>query len=357
MDIQYQRGNFHTLYAKMKVRVGGQHNVTVEKGDEIQYDGMILKYAGMELPLGPSMRSSIKQGWFTDDMEDIDSGVSAVVPDRDVAKSQTKNTDLSRVQRRGADNAMETDNSDEDTVMHVSDRRPGAAPDKHHPGGRNLRAEPVKVVKKGWKSSGLVINPDTIDEQDGVTVARLRTAAKHKPIDMYSREAGMEKQRLENLSGSGAIPVRQRQREDVIEREGVTIRTTGKMNRNAPIDIAEESDGEVVAQVNHRSKRASTGNNSGITIRDTSNIRAEKAAAASSAKVKIDTKLDPKIRMARRIYPDFPSDWSFTGKLKDRMDAVKKHGASPEFLEALYAAEGDQFRKLLTKTYPKQFAG
>ena len=358
MDIQYQRGNFVRLYAKMKVRVGGKHDIIVEKGDEIEYDGMILKYAGMELSLGPTLRSSIRQGWFTDEIDDVDSGVSAVTPNRNVAKSQTKNTDLARVQRHDDNSAMSTDNSDEDTVMRVSDRRPGAAPDKNHPGGRNIRAEPV-AVKKGWKSSGLVINPDTVDEQDGVTVARIRTAAKAKPVDMYSSEVGRIKQKIDTMEGSGAIPVRQasRHREETYETEGVTMRATGKMNRNAPVEIAQENDGEVVGQVNHRSKRASTGNNAGITIQDTSNIRAERAAKAAPKEVKIDTKVSPKIRMARRIDPSFPSDWSFTGKLADRMAAVKEHGATPDFLEALYAAEGDQFRKLLEKTYPKQFRG
>lgn len=350
----------------MKIRIGGPHNITIEKGDQIQYDGMVLKYAGMELPLGPSMRSSVNQGWFTDDPNEIDDRVEAVVPSRNVAKSQTKNTDLSRVQRR-EDDTMETDSHDEDTIMNVSDRRPGAAADAHHPGGRNIRAEPRAITasnapkKPGFKSKGLVINPGEIEEQDYTPVARLRTKANAGRIDMTTAESSRLKQDLDNLSGSGAIPLRQRSREETIEREGVTIRTTGKMDRNAPIevDVGQEGDGEVVGKVRHSSK--GTGNAEGIEVRDTSNIRAEKAAAngkttkATSKDVKIDTKLSPKLRMARRIDPHFPTSWNFQGKLADRLAAAKKHGATPEFLEALYAAEGDQMRKLLEKTFPKQF--
>ena len=368
MDIRYQRGEFHTLYAKMKIRLGGQHNITFEKGDTVQYDGSVLKYAGMELPIGPSMRSSVSQGWFTQDEEDVNSGVDAVVPNRNVARSQTKNTDLSRVQRRDDEGSMETDHHDEDTVMNVSDRRPGANADARHPGGKNLRAEPRAITaantppRKGFKSKGLVINPDQIEEQEYQVVAQLRTPAKAKPVDMYSREVGKIKQDIENMEGSGAIPVRQR-REETIESEGVSIRTTGKMNRAAPIevDVGQENDGTVVGKVRHSSK--GMGNAEGVQVRDTSNIRAEKAAAAKgktvkteSKDVKIDTNLSPKLRVARRIDPNFPESWNFVGKLADRLSAAKKHGATPQFLEALYAAEGDQFRKLLEKTFPKQFA-
>ena len=179
---------------------------------------------------------------------------------------------------------------------------------------------------------------------------------------MTSSESSELKHQLDNLKGSGAIPLRQRQREETIEREGVTIRTTSKMNRNAPVQIGSEDEGRVVGKVRHSSK--GSGNAEGISVADTSNIREERAATkngktvkASSKDVKIDTKMSPKLRMARRIDPDFPVSWNFQGKLKDRLDAVKKHGATPEFLEALYAAEGDQMRALLTKTYPKQFGG
>jgi hypothetical protein len=375
MDISYQRNNFQTFYAKMKIRLGGNgangqpHNIAFEKGDSVQYDGSVLKYAGMEIPVGPALRSSIANGWFTLDEEDVNSGVDAVIPSRNVAKSQTKNTDLSRVQRRDEDDAMETDSHDEDTVMNVSDRRPGANADARHPGGRNIRAEPRVITaantpRKGFKSKGLVINPDQIEEQEYHVVAQLRTPAKAKPVDMYSREAGKIKQDIENMEGSGAIPVRQRRREETIEREGVTMRHTAKMDRNAPIevDVGQENDGQVVGKVRHTSK--GTGNAEGVSVRDTSNIRAEKAAAANGKTVKahskdveINTKMSPKLRMARRIDPNFPADWNFMGKLADRLAAAKEHGATPEFLEALYAAEGDQMRKMLEKTYPKQFRG
>ena len=374
MDVRYQRGEFNTFYAKMKIRLGGNgpngqpHNIAFEKGDSVQYDGSVLKYAGMEIPVGPSLRSSISNGWFTMNEDEVNQRVAAVVPSRNVAKSQTRNTDLSRVQRRD-DDAMETDHHDEDTVMNVSDRRPEAAADAHHPVGRNIRAEPRMITsataakRPGFKSKGLVINPDQIEEQEYIPVAQLRTSAKAKPVNMYSSDTTKAKRQIEEMEdahhrGEGAIYTRRpRQQEEVTEQEGVTIRTTGKMDRSAPIevDVGQEGDGEVVAQVRHTSK--GTGNAEGVEVRDTSNIRAEKANGKTATKeVKIDIKMSPKLRMARRIDPDFPADWNFQGRLTDRLAAAKKHGATPQFLEALFAAEGDQMRKLLQKTFPKQFS-
>lgn len=356
MDVQWQRNKFITLYSKMKVRIGGKDPVTIEAGDLVEYDGTILKYAGLELAQ-PGLRSSVREGWFTDNEDEIGSRVAAVVPTRNVAKSQTKNEDLQHVQRHDA-TPLQTDHQDEDTVLNVSDRRPTASPDKSHPGGRNIRAEPRKLTsadnrKKGFRSGGLVVNPGAIEEQDYTPVGRMRTAAKIK-VDMSSPESHSIKSQLDNLKGSGFIP------NHTVEHEGVSIRTNlGKMDRSAPVEIAQEGEGRLVGKVRHSSKSSS--NADGVEVRDTSNIRSERAVASNAAPPpngkKIDTKLNPRIRAARRIDPSFPTSWDFSGKLVERLDRAKKHGATPEFLEALYAAEGDQFRKVLEKEFPKQFGG
>ncbi len=358
-EVVWKRGQFYTFYAKMKMRVGGATPFDILEGDEFQYDGMTVKYSGMEVPQ-QGLRSAHREGWYTLVENDVGTRVEPIVPSRNVAKSQTINRDLAHVQRTGG-RPMEADHADEDTILNVSDRRPGA--------DKNMRAQPRVMTKDDNQrrqprvAPRLIINPGTIEAQEYAPVGRIRTSAKLK-VDMTKAESSYAKQELDNLRGSGFIPDNPPpSRGHTIEREGVTIRTNvSKMDRNAPAEIAQEDEGEFVAPVRHTSR--GSGNAEGVSVRDTSNIRAERAAAAngkhekaSSKDVKIDTKLNPKIRMARRIDPTFPSDWSFTGKLKDRMDAVKKHGASQEFLEALYAAEGDQMRKLLEKTYPKQFGG
>jgi len=335
-QVVWKRGVFHKFYAKMKIRVGSQNPFAIMKGDEFEYDGSILKYAGMEVAQ-PQMRGAYNEGWYSTDPDDGD-GVQAVKPSRNVAQAQTKTTDLAHVQRMGA-KPIAADNSDEDTVMEVSERRPGAKDDP--------RATPRAITKETRKAPSLVVNPGHLEAQEGVTVGSVRTAAKLK-VDMSKSESVEAKKNLDNIKGSGYIPTGPRKH--TIEREGVTI-TTNVSDVDRSVQIDQDDGGVTVGKVRH----TANGSSEGIEIKDTSNIR-NKSAAATAPK-KIDTKLSPKVRVARAIDPSFPASWDFSGKLKERMARVREHGITPQFLEALYAAEGDQMRKLLEQEFPKQFAG
>lgn len=332
MDIKWQRGKYHKFFAKMKIRIGGKDNTVdvIHKDDEFEYDGSILKYAGAEVQ-STQLRGAIESGWASlspDDEEKIE----VFTPTRNIAKATSVNRDLSRVQRGGA--SMDTDSLDEETVLEVSDRgkmekaRGGASP---------------KILTKGDNRKGMSVSASEIDAQEGVTVGRVRSAAKVKVEDI-TRTPGLARE-IENR-GLGK-PILDKK---VVRTEGVTITTSvSDIDRSAPIAGGEE-DGVVVGKVRH-TKSAST---EGIEVRDTSNIRSQKSKPAKQ-EVEINTKLPPRIRMARRIDPNFPASWSFSGKLAERLAAAEAHGITPQFLEALYAAEGDQMRKLLEKTFPKQF--
>jgi len=340
MDMKWQRGKFHTFFAKMKIRIGGKDNTVdvIHKDDSFEYDGSILKYAGAEVP-STQLRGAIESGWASL-VEGDDTPVEAFFPTRNVAKATTVNRDLSRVQRGGV--TMDTNSLDEETVLEVGDRgkmekaRAGSQP---------------KVLTKDNNRRGMTVSSSELDAQEGVTVGRVRSAAKIKVEDV-TKEPGLARQ-IENR-GLGK-PILNKGKTTQVE--GVTIRTSvSDIDRSAPIAGGEE-EGTVVAKVRHSSK-AST---EGIEVQDTSNIRAGSLAAEAAKPrkgapaVAIDTKLTPRIRVARAIDPTFPADWCFSGRLNERMEAVRAHGISPRFLEALYAAEGDQMRKKLEAEFPKQF--
>ena len=336
MNVKWQRGKFHKFYAKMKIRIGGKNDTIdkIEQNDEFEYDGSILKYAGAEIS-SIQLRGAIEGDWASLSPDD-DTSVEAFVPNRNIAKATTVNRDLSRVQRGGVE--MTTDSLDEETVLEVSDR---GKMEK-----ANGSAKP-KVLTKENNRRGLFVSASDVDTQDGVTIGRVRSAA--KIVANVAANPGLASS-IENR-GLGK-PVLDKGK--VIHTEGVTIRTNVSDIDRSSISIGGAEEGTVVGKVRH-TKNASS---EGIEIKDTSNIRAGSVASEAARPRKaepIDTKLAPKIRMARRIDPSFPSDWSFTGKLKDRMAAAKAHGATPTFLEALYAAEGDQMRKALEEAYPKQF--
>ena len=344
-NIKWQRGSYQKFYALMKIRVGAADPksipIDIQQGDEFEYDGQLLKYAGSEIH-SPQLRGAIKNGWASLD-SDGDSSVSPVKAERNIAKSQTINKDLSKVQRSGH-NPLDTEVRDEEIILNVSDRRDSKSDPKSRP---NIMTH---ENNRRVSTAGMRVETSEVEAQNAVSVGRVRSPAKIN-VDL-TKNSSINARDIE----SRGLGQPEMFNEKTIEREGVTIKTNvGKTNRN--VQHSDPSAGSVVGKVRH-SKTASS---DGVEVRDTSDIRSKSnilpvKANTKAAPVEIDTNVSPKVRMARRIYPSFPSDWEFTGKLKDRLAAVVKHGPDPDFLEALYTAEGDQMRAKLEEVYPEQFS-
>lgn len=332
-EIKWQRGNFLRFVSQMKIQIGAQKGLSIQAHDDFEFDGSILKYGGLEVNT-VELRGAIKDNWAT--LADSDSESTAPecsVPMRKIAKAQTINTDLSKVQRSDS-RSLESSIPDEDTVMRVDDRRPKNNSSRVL--GVNIDNSSPRTLTKDSIRSSMPISSN-VDDQEGVSIGRVRTPTRLSSD--VTKDVGLA-DKLTNLSGSGFI------RDKTIEKEGVTIRTNvGKMDPN--VGTNDDEEGVVIGKVRH-SRNAST---EGIEVKDTSNINTRTA----SKKVKIDVNLSPRIRIARSIYPSFPVDWSFDGKLAERYQRAKDYGISDEFLQALYAAEGDQFRSFLTKQHPKLF--
>ena len=325
--VTYQRGNYIKFFAKMKIRVGGANPIDIQKGDEFDYDGSILKYSGMEVS-SPQLRGAIENGWATRSQETQEEVVESIRPNRNIAKSQTVNRDLSKVQRV-SERAIQTSSVDEDEVLKVSDRSANKSP-------KILKSEDNR------KSRGLDIQSDATDTQDAVSIGRVRTSAKAVFNNVMNSEGKMKE--LENISNVKADLYQNK----VVHTEGITISNNlGKVNSLSDADEDEVQVGTI--------RKSSKTSSEGITITDTSSIRSNKTTKSVSTKSKVEVVTDPRIRVARAIYPQFPNDWVFTGKLSERLAAVKSFGETPEFLTALFAAEGDQMRKLLMKSYPEIF--
>lgn len=341
---QFQRNVFKTYYAKIKIAVEGVSQNRICAGDEFEYDGTILKYQGCEVA-APGVRGAVKHGWVTDrPLESVeDTFVAPRQNSRNVAQSQTINTDLSNVKRHAA-GVLQSDSLDEQTVLNVSDRS-----EVRQANGRGHITQDHN--RSGQARQAMAINRDALSEQEGTTIGRIRTPAKSVTDILAPSSHGLVK-KLEELDGSGFIPLP--------SVEGISMGGTRSINRAA--SVHEDQDREVgrVRQVQDRGVRQQAADREAVEFdrRDDRRQAPEPAPAPRKASkpTKIDTKLDPKVRIARRIDPDFPSDWVFTGKLEARLAAVKEHGATPVFLEALYAAEGDQMRKKLEQSFPKQFA-
>lgn len=331
--IKWERNKFRTFYSQIKFHVGGEkdRNTSIEKGDSFEYDGMIVKYAGEEFP-NPRLRGAYNQGWFT--LEQDERRVAPVQPNRNVARSQTKNDDLSRVQRTAH---MGQESLDEETVLHVHDRQQARQSAKGV--GRTASGHLTQMDNRraGQRVERMQVEQSDLDLQDHVVVGRVNSPAKLGIVDMTSSQSHGLAQSIENRPLGNPV---------FVEKEGVSIKmSVGNVDPRVREDF--EDTGRVVGKVR---KSAVRGSSDGVEVLDTSGTPGRRKSP------EIDPSLPPRIRVARRIDPDFPSDWSFSGKLAERLAAVKAHGANPAFLEALYAAEGDQMRKKLEEAFPKQFS-
>lgn len=324
MDVRWKRGDFLEFYAYMKIRIGGKKDLPIDaihQGDTFEYDGTMLRYAGAEFPQ-PGLRGAIKQNWagtFPDQQEAIRQDVAP----RQVARSQTVNKDLSKVQRSNRD-PMKTDSLDEETVLEVGDR------------GKIEQKEKPRIMTA---SNNRRIMMSEEDAQDGQIIGRVRSPAKVKADVLDPRNQSLAKD-IENRSVG---------KPEIFKKEGVNVEmNVGKVSGPVAVD---ESEGVVVSKVRHTEKVSTEG----IEVKDTSD-GAQKPKVAKKAAKKA-AKVSPKLRIARQICPEFPDDWNFFGKLEDKMAMVRSMDDDPAFLDALYAAEGTTMRKHLLKEYPGRFSG
>lgn len=360
-NIQWKRNEFHTFYATMKIRIGdhsGTNSHELQKGDELEYDGTICKYAGLEFS-SPQLRSAINKGWVVPDYDDVESVPTAHVANRTVAKSQVKTTDLSKVQRIQA-SSMDHDSLDEETVLRVGDR--GDAMDNQRRG--HLTAQHNRRVASG----GLNVTQDEIEEQEYIPIKRIQTSANLGKIDITDpRNSGLAN-RLNSISSDDGFG-RTDQTKKVIVKEGITIISSADMDRSQSVYQEGDDSGVVVGQVRHTDRAIR--NPEGISVTDTSGDPlarhakktakkvAKKVAEAASSKSSgpVNTNSNAyKLKVARKIYSDFPEDWNFFGKPADKMQALKKMGAPADMILALHTAESNSMKKLLEKTYPKHFS-
>jgi hypothetical protein len=323
MDIQWKRGEFQKFYANMKIRIGGSDVISsIEKGSEFEYDGQILRYAGVEIPQ-PSLRGAVKANWFSLSEFDVKTPQSKVNL-RNIAKSQTVLKGVNSVQRAAPN--MQVDQLDEETVLNIGDRQEAMKQGRHLSKDDNRSARGMEIK-------------ESIEDQEGVVVGKVRSAAK-TVTDVSSSDYSAKLNKLNNPDPIGKKP-------DMIRTsstEGITITSNVEKMRSA-IQV-DESEGVVVGSVKE------TDNSDRV-----EGIAMGGKKSKSQSQVADPSSLKPRVRIAKMIYPEFPESWNFTGKLKERMERVKSYGENPKFLEALYAAEGDQFRKILEQEYPEQFGG
>ncbi len=364
-NVVWKRGQFYTFYARMKIRVGGGQQMDIQEGDSFEYDGTIVKYAGAEFAQ-PGVRGAIRDDWAT--MDESGDVPTTFVADRPVAKSQSVNRDLARVQRH--DNHMEASSLDEDVVLDVKDRKAKRDPRTgkgHVTKDDNRRKDPET-------GRILDINQSDIDQQDHTPIGRIKSPASMKVDIIANPGAARDIENRDSKSGYGRFAGRRRGPE-VVEREGVTIKTNvGAVDPNVRASDGTE-DGIVVGKIRRTDKAVFK---EGVSVRDTS-VRTSPSRAASQSKAakapapsapsraakapsgrasssSPSEASSPKLKKAIRICPDFPKDWNFFGKPEDKLARIKKLKASPQLLDAVHSTDSAAMQRVLEKHFPQHFS-
>lgn len=364
--IVWKRNEFHTFYAVMDIRVGshnGNEPVSISKGDEFDYDGSVCKYGGREFPQ-PNLRGAIRDGWAS--LNPSGASPATFTSARDVAVSQSRNTDLSRVQRRPRVQ-LESDALDEETVLEVGDRK--NARDQRSGRGHLTASDNRRQASTAGTFRGLDMSASDVDEQDAIEISPIRSRAKLGAVDI-SKNPGAAKDienSMDHSKGFGKFEG-PRRTPKVVQREGVSITSNiDNMDRRRGVEVGEEGDGHQIGRVRHSS--SSKRSVEGVTVEDTSGNHSRtkpvtkasaKAAPAPApkavAKPRIPDDASPKLKVAVRLCPQFPVDWNFFAKAEDKVARVKKLGASPDLLDALYAVESPAMKKILEQKYRAHFA-
>lgn len=413
MDIAWKRNQYHTFIAATKIRVGGNNGAQpfeILQDDEFEYDGSVCKYAGAEHQT-PQLRGAIRDGWARlvgDEPEGADEEQSSSVPPprrpvRQMAKAQSKNTDLSRVQRNAAA-SVHWDDQDEDVVLQVEDRRSvmdprtrvGHVTSDHN---RRLIDKGRKPVMSGGRTELGFATASDYSKQDHTPISRITTPATVK-VDILRNPGAAQviESRASAEHGAGRFHGDEYQEETY--REGVHMRTNVRqMSRGGAVDSWDSGDeGEFVGNVRQTDRRQGQ-SREGISVRDTSNVRAsghkpvpavrqqpasrqasvpartvDRKAVSAPKKKPVSQKAskpapqkapakevaaspsNPKLRIAMRVCPDFPKDWNFFGSTESKIERVKELGSSADMIDALLASESSTVKKALEKAFPSHFS-
>jgi hypothetical protein len=328
VQIKWQRGVFHVFVAKIKFKVGGLNGTPpteIYVDDEFEYDGSVCKYAGAEFPQ-PGLRGAIDQEWAVPrDLADSMGVPRPRVASRNVAKAQSINTDLSKVQRQGGRNPLESHEFDEQTVLNVGDRAAAMDPvtRRGHLSAKNVR--------------GMAIENSDVDDQEFDAIAPIKSPTKVVVDVLANPNAARAIESRSYTDGYGKFSgVRKTQ-----SIEGISITTeVGGYGEGV------EDTGTKVAEVRSMDKQKKSDDQKKQPVKVDKPVKVEK-----------DPKEDPKLVAAKAVYSDFPSDWNFFGKTEDKLSKLKEIGPKPQLLNALWASESKSTKKALKEAYPKHSFG
>ena len=194
--MEFVRGTFQKLEAQNTIHLGRLEK-NLSKGDIVEFDGYILKFAGKETAM-PELKAGIKRGWLQIFEGDAEVTVEKVAQAPSPAKKEMK---------------VETVYDEERTVAEVKPTQPKK---EEEPKSRfplvveDADEDMITVSKIASKSGAEVSSASSAETSDGgiadaqgaesVGKIKIKTASKQKTVISDGSQASSEIARLDNMS-------------------------------------------------------------------------------------------------------------------------------------------------------------
>jgi hypothetical protein len=384
MDISFKTGEFQQFIATKKFALT-EIGIDVLAGTEVLFDGLKMQYNGMEYMI-PKLRGVFKMGWLVPAEQYLAGGAGALPPPPvsagvQVRRAAAGGNPLSPPER----GTIPTTASDERVVVNSNQRAANVQ-------ARNVASRTASVDPRGL--SGQKVRDQNgyaivAEEQDGVPVRPVKTPAKSS-TSMTDTGLYEENQRLKNLQfePSAGNPKTEEERMAAMSEEDRASYLAHKEANAARLQstkkgVATSHGRPVVGGVNGKTKgvTVSTGSTEveypqsdeaakvtemvvdGIKMTNTNGPGTLGKKSASSPPMEVTSKIDKdgtadaRRKIARSICKDFPESYDFADHWKKRLARIRlDYETRPEIIRAIFAAESDDFKKVLLEEFPEVFA-
>lgn len=313
-QVRYKVGNFVTYTATRAFSAVDRPDIgalRLEQGEEVQFDGYTLKYGDEEIK-APNLRSAVKANWLVPEGADLTETV-AIAP---------RNT---KVFAGGS--VLDTD---ERIIFSQGDRTSGVRTHNHQQEVRRVGRH--QVVMEGGDEGEVV--------STGGFKIKAGSPRNTPPVDMSTSKGIQAIRETTNYQREGVVGVSQ---DEYLERMDPAA-------REEYLEKLESRRASILASANLPVPDKKKGKKS------TQPAQPEASMERAETKIEKDGTLEARKVVAKSLCADFPDTYDFSQQWKKRLANIRfNFEERPDVIRAIFAAESDDFKKVLLSEFPEVF--
>jgi hypothetical protein len=372
-QIKFVPNKFESFTAKKTFSLGATE-VNIVEGGEVLFDGSVVVINDQRIAY-PNLRGAVKMGWLVPtseyDSESLVAPVSANIQVRDAVRTQQN------ASQPATKSLISTVESDERIVMTQGQRQEkraemasmkrtattrttGSAGSDGVVVNRTFKTPARSETKLTPETAGAAfheVNNVKIEPGEGLSegqyLSRLDDEAKEEYLQKKGSAKAARVAELEGLGLATHFAKIQTKTGGTKTVDGITSTiTTGGGTEIADLsglDTTKAESSSVIAE--------------GMVFRNLNGPKkAFKASEASPAQASVESKIgkdgtaDTRKRIAKTLCSDFPEDYSFDDHWKRRLARLRlDYSERYDVLQAVFAAESDDFKRILLDEFPEAF--